>query len=69
MALTLVHELSSEGKHRIVAIADDGTNSTGEWFEVRDLAWHLDCFAVADPCQGFTQGIYSFKLKNHQVLA
>ncbi len=30
MSLTLLHEHNASGQHRIVVIADDGTNKAGE---------------------------------------
>ena len=66
--LTLVHELTADAQHRIVAIADDGTNSVGEWAPVQKLAHHLDLHANADPSNGLPSGIFKSKEVKHQVL-
>ena len=68
MSLTLVHEITPEGRHRIVAIADDGTNKAGDWVPVADLATLLDCYANADPSNPLPPGIFTVKEKVHQVL-
>lgn len=67
--LTLIHEHSDTGTHRIVAVADDGTNSAGEWVDVRRLATHLDVYANADPSNSLPAGIFKVKEVPHQVLA
>lgn len=69
MSLTFIHEHSDTGQHRIVAVADDGTNSAGEWVDVRRLAQHLDLYASADPSNGLPPGIFKAREVAHQVLA
>ena len=69
MSLTLIHEHSDTGTHRIVAVADDGTNSAGEWVDVRKLATHLDVYANADPSSPLPPGIFATREKAHQVLS
>lgn len=69
MSLTAVHEFNDKGQHRIVTIADDGTNSHGEWVETRHLATHLDLYASADPSSGLPAGIFKVREVPHQVLA
>lgn len=69
MSLTLLHEQDHAGRHRIVAIADDGTNKTGEWKPTTELATLLDLYANADPSSPLPPGIFTVKEKPHQVLA
>ena len=69
MSLTLIHEFNAKGQHRIVAVADDGTNSTGEWVSTTDFAHHLDLHANADPVNGLPAGIFKTREASHQVLA
>lgn len=69
MSLTLIHELTSDGQHRVVAVADDGTNSVGEWVDTRTLAAHLDVFANAGGVSQLPAGIFKVKEVKHQVLA
>ena len=69
MSLTLIHEITPEGRHRIVAVADDGTNSAGEWVDTRQLATHLDVFANAGGISELPPGIFKVREVKHQVLA
>lgn len=69
MSLTLIHEMTSDGRHRIVAVADDGTNSASEWVDTRQLAQHLDVYANAGGVDGLPAGIFKVREVNHQVLA
>lgn len=66
--LTLIHEVNSLGEHRIVAVANDGTNGAGEWAPAHKLAFHLDVIANADPDNGLPLGIFKTKEVAHQVL-
>lgn len=68
MSLTLLHEQNSAGQHRIVAVADDGTNKAGEWAPIAELATLLDCYANADPASPLPPGIFTVREKPHQVL-
>lgn len=67
--MTLIHEYNDKGQHRIVAVADDGTNSHGDWAETHQIAQHLDLYACADPESGLPAGIFKTREVNHQVLA
>ena len=69
MSLTLIQEFDGQGRHRIVAVADDSTNKVGEWVPVADLATLLDCYANADPASPLPPGIFTCREKAHQVLA
>ena len=68
-ALTLIHEHNSAGQHRVVAVASDSTNSTGDWVDERNLAKHLDVYANADANNGLPMGIFKVREVPHQVLA
>ena len=68
LSLTLIHETNNTGQHRIVAIATDGTNSNGDWQDVRKLASHLDTFANSDADNGLPLGIFKVREVFHQVL-
>ena len=68
LSLTLIHESNSAGQHRIVAVASDGTNSSGEWQDVRKLAAHLDVFANSDADNSLPLGIFKVREVSHQVL-
>ena len=68
MSLTLIHEMTAAGQHRIVAVADDGTNSAGEWVETRQLAQHLDVLANADSTLPLPPGIFKVKEVPYQAL-
>lgn len=69
MSLTLIHEMTADGQHRIVAVSDDGTNSTGEWVDTRQLATHLDVYANAGGVAVLPAGIFKVREVAHQVLA
>lgn len=69
MSLTLIHEMTSDGRHRIVAVADDGTNSASEWVDTRSIAQHLDVYANAGAVPELPAGIFKVKEVAHQVLA
>jgi len=69
MTLILVHEMTSDGRHRIVAVADNGTNSYGDWVDTRQLAVHLDVYANAGGISELPAGIFKVKEVAHQVLA
>ena len=69
MSLTLLHEHNAAGQHRIVAVADDGTNKVGEWFPVAELATLLDLYASANPSLPVPAGVFTCREKAHQVLA
>lgn len=69
MSLTLIHELTADGRHRIVAVANDGTNSASEWVDQRSLAEHLGVLASAGNIQGLPVGIFKTKEVAYQVLA
>ena len=69
MSLTLLHEFNSKGQHRVVAVADDGTNSAGDWAEPHNFAHHLDVHANADPANGLPAGVFKTREVSHQVLA
>lgn len=69
MSLILVHEMTEDGKHRIVAVADDGTNSASEWVDVRQIAQHLDVYANAGGVKELPAGVFKVKEVAHQVLA
>lgn len=69
MKLTLIHEHNATGQHRIIVMAEDGTNSSGPWAEAHQLAHHLDLHASADPSFGLPPGIFRTKELAHQVLA
>ena len=69
MSLTLIHEMTADGRHRIVAVADDGTNSTGEWVDTRSLATHLDVYANAGGVPELPPGIFKVREVSYQVLA
>jgi hypothetical protein len=69
MSLTLIHEMTADGRHRIVAVADDGTNSASEWVDTRQLAQHLDVYANAGGVDVAPTGIFKIKEVAHQVLA
>lgn len=69
MSLTFVHEQNPQGQHRIVAIADDGTNKAGEWAPVADLATLFDLYANADPASPLPPGVFKVREIKHQVLA
>jgi len=63
-----IHEQSSAGQHRIVAVADDGTNKAGEWFPMAELATLLDLYASANPSLPVPPGVFKVKEVPHQVL-
>lgn len=69
MSLTLIHEMTADGQHRIVAVADDGTNSAGEWVDTRSLAQHLDVLANAGGIKELPAGIFKTREVSYQVLA
>lgn len=69
MSLTVIQEFDGHGQHRIVAVADDGTNKAGEWKPVAELATLLNLFANADPTSPLPAGVFTVKEKAHQVLA
>ena len=64
-----IHEHNDAGQHRIVAVEADGTNTAGEWVDVRKLATHHDLCASADPAYGLPAGVFKTKEVPHQVLA
>ena len=67
--MTLIHEMTADGRHRIVAVAEDGTNSAGEWVDTRSLATHLDVYANAGGVAELPAGVFKVKEVPHQVLA
>lgn len=69
MSLTVIQEFNSAGQHRIVAVADDGTNKAGEWKPVAELATLLNLYANADPSSPLPAGIFKVSEQKHQVLA
>ena len=69
MKITLMHEIQENGQHRIVAVAEDGTNSVGKWAPAHELAQHLGLFGNTDYGNGLPPGIFQVKERPHQVLA
>ena len=67
--MILVHEMTADGRHRIVAVSEDGTNSVGDWVDTRSLAVHLDVFANAGGISELPAGVFKVKEVAHQVLA
>ena len=67
--MILIHEMTADGRHRIVAVAEDGTNSAGEWVDTRSLATHLDVYANAGGVVELPAGVFKVKEVAHQVLA
>ena len=65
--MTLIHEVR-EGQHRIVSVQEDGTNTTGEWVEQREVA-KLDKWYVIYGEHTLPQGVFTVKVVPHQVLA
>lgn len=67
---TLIHEHSSNGNHRIVALSSDGTNVAGEWVPQQQLAQHPDVKVLANstPDIGLPLGIFRTFDVPHQVL-
>lgn len=64
-----LHEQNPAGQHRIVAVAEDGTNKPGEWFPVAEIATLLDLYASANPSLPVPPGVFKVKEVPHQVLA
>lgn len=53
----VMHEVHDD-QHRIVVFKEDGTNDTGEWVELRQIA-HLDgYFAITGP-SALPQGVFT----------
>lgn len=69
MSLTVIHEFNASGQHRIVCVADDGTNKAGEWAPTADLATCLNLYANADPASPLPAGVFKVREVAHQVLA
>jgi len=69
LSLTYLHEHNASGQHRIVAVANDSTNSVGNWVDERNLARHLDLFANTDANNGLPMGIFKVREISAQVLA
>lgn len=67
--MILIHEMTEDGRHRIVAVAEDGTNSSGEWTDTRSLATHLDVYANAGGVAELPAGMFKTKDVAHQVLS
>lgn len=67
-ASRLVHEVR-EGQHRIISFNNDGTNDTGTWVSVNEVASSADgkLFAIQGESV-LPQGIFSVRGQEHQVL-
>lgn len=68
--MTLIHELTAAGQHRIVQVNDDGTNKTGDWVETRELA-ELDKYLANASAEhnGLPPGIFTVRECAYQSLA
>jgi hypothetical protein len=69
MSLTFIHEFNQHQQHRLVAVADNGTNDAGEWCHISEIAHLRDVYASADTKYPFGQGVFTIRDKAHQVLA
>lgn len=67
--VAILHEMEPTGRHRIVVIRDDGTNSVGDWFPNSEVAHHEGLFANANPDNGLPAGVFTVREVPHQVLA
>ena len=66
--MILIHEMTADGRHRIVAVGDNGLNETGEWVETRALATFQKYFANADASSLLPPGIFTVKEASYQAL-
>lgn len=69
MSLTAVHEFNEHQQHRIVLMADDGTNQTSSWFHLSEIAHLRDIYACASAEHPIPIGIFKVREQAHQVLA
>lgn len=64
---TVLHEVQ-DSRHRIVTISPDGTNTSGEWVSVTEVAQHNKYFAIWGDSV-LPQGVFTVRGVSHQLLS